>query len=117
MIFSKRGGFYQVLRVTGPRHNFLAVELATGPQEAYPQVGSRPGFCSGHGELDPAAIVSAVLEGLALANGTFNTSYEATSIEYHVGDNPPEEVYGVLAFQIVERLVSGGFLVEESKDG
>ena len=118
MIFSKRGAFYQVSRVTGPMHNFLALELTTGPQEVEPQIEARPDFCSGHGELDLKAIISAVLEGLALANDSLNTMYAVTRIYYHMGDNPPEEIYGVLAFKIIERLVSGGeFSTEEAKDG
>ena len=115
MRFSKRGAFYQVSRVTGPTHNFLAVELATTPQRTPPQIEALQGFCNGHEELDPAEIVRSVLEGLALANGTFNTEYEATHVQCHLGDNPPEVVYGVLAYKIVERLVSGGEFVEEDE--
>lgn len=118
MIFSKRGTFCHVSRVTGPTHNSLDIELTTGSQKAQPQVEALAGFCNGHGKLDPAAIVSAVLEGLALANGTYDMEYAAARIRYYTGDNPPEEIYGVLAFRVIERLIEGGaFLTEEPENG
>ncbi|MGI4787816.1 MAG: hypothetical protein ACRYFS_03090 [Janthinobacterium lividum] len=117
MLFSKRETFYQVSRVTGPTHNFLAIELATGSGEKHILIEDTPGFCIGHAKLIPEAITSAVVEGLMLANHAFNATYRATHIQYHMSDSLPEAIYGVMAFKIVEHLVSGReFAMEGNED-
>ncbi len=81
--------------------------MASGLSDAEPLFEALPGFCDGHGKLDAAAIVRSVLEGLKQANSKFGTEYTVGHIQYGAGDNPPEAVYGVLMFKIVERLASG----------
>ncbi len=44
MQFTRRGNFYQVSRITGPTHNFLAIILVT-EEVASPQIEPLPGFC------------------------------------------------------------------------
>ena len=113
MIFSRRGAYYQASRVTGPTHNFLSVLLTAGPDDIQPQVEMLPGFCDGHGDLDPTKIVHSVLEGLDQANHKLGTKYKVSRIQYRSGDNPPEVIYGVLMIKIIERLASG----EEFREG
>ena len=107
MQFTRQDDFYRVSRVTGPTHNFLSVALTIGA-EVTPQAEALPGHCHAHRALDPLAILSHAQEGLALANQQFGTDYRLSHAQYCVGDSPPEAVYGVLVFKIIEHLTSGG---------
>ncbi len=116
MLFSRRGACYQASRVTGPRHNFLSVELSFNADDKKPEIEALPGFCDGHGEVDPAEIVRSVLEGLHLANQKYATNYSVSRIQYRANDSVPESVYGVMIFRIVERLAHGGEFLERNDD-
>ncbi len=116
MQFSRRGAYFQASRVTGPRHNFLSVELSFNADDKQPQTEALPGSCGGHGELNPAEIVRSVLEGLDLANQKYMANYSVCRIQYQASDSLPEIVYGFVMFKIVERLANGGEFVERSDD-
>ncbi|MBD2122461.1 hypothetical protein [Trichocoleus sp. FACHB-262] len=117
MHFTKRGNFYQASRITGPRHNFLAIALTPGHStretvvEALPPVGE----CR-HAALSAAAILSSVAEGVAKANSAFGTGYGVTNIQYVENDTPPEAVYGFMAHEIIKQLNSGGEFVEMEEE-
>ncbi|MBD2100400.1 hypothetical protein [Leptolyngbya sp. FACHB-261] len=112
MHFTKRGNFYQASRITGPRHNFLAIALKPGHTretviEALPPVGE----CR-HAALSAEAILSSVTEGVVEANSRFGTDYGVSHIYYVENDTPPEAVYGFMAHEIIKQLNSGGEFVE-----
>ncbi len=108
MTYNNWGPFYQVSRVTGPTHNVLAVELTEGLGESEPHIGTLPGFCAGHGHLDPQAIQGSVLEGLHLANRMLSTRYQVRRILYGAQDTPTEAAtYGVLMLKLVTHLAWG----------
>ncbi len=54
-----------------------------------------------------------MLEGLALANPMFSTTYVVSRIQYRIGDNPPEGIYVLLMMKLVEHRASGGEFREE----
>lgn len=117
MHFTKRGNFYQASRITGPRHNFLAIALTPGHNtcetvvEALPPVGE----CR-HAALSAEAMLSSVAEGVAEANSRFGTDYGVSHIQYVENDTPPEAVYGLMAHEIIEQLNSGGEFVEVEEE-
>lgn len=108
MQFVRIGKYLAISRITGPTHNLLQTQIATGEQqppfcECLPPVGN----CK-HAPLSEAALISAILEGVALANERFGTSYCVTHIRYIENDTGPESVYGFLALELISHLERGG---------
>jgi acetyltransferase-like isoleucine patch superfamily enzyme len=58
------------------------------------------------GSLNGGAVASAVLAGVAEANRRFDAHYSVAVLRYCEDDTPPESIYQLLAFSIVERLVA-----------
>jgi hypothetical protein len=116
MQFSKEGEFYKASRVTGPRHNLLFLSFITGDNSASPIIGANPaiGDCS-HSPLDKQQILSAVLEGVRLANHQLGTDYQVAMVRYVENDTPPEITYSYLAFKLIE-YIEGNHQLEASKE-
>lgn len=110
MHFSQRDTFYQISRITGPTHNFLALDLAEHNEYSKPAIEQLPphGECR-HAPLDEQRLLDAVIEGVEQANRRFGTHFIVRAVRYVANDTGPETVYGYLALSIVERLHSGGF--------
>lgn len=109
MQFSVRDNLYQASWISGPRHNFLAVELSEDNENLTPVVKILPaiGSCI-HEKLKKDEIAVHVQEGVNEANQMFGTKYRVVQIAFVENDTPPEKRYGYLAFKIIERLASGG---------
>jgi hypothetical protein len=109
MHFSKRDDLYQASWISGPRHNCLSVAFAESVVDSEPTIKMLPPFGEyRHNALDEISILSFVSESVAEANRIFESDYIVSRIEYIENDTPPEEIYGYLAFKIIERLFSGG---------
>jgi hypothetical protein len=108
MQFVRDGELLGVVRITGPTHNLLFVHLVEGSAaettvECLPAIGP-----SERAVLDEAALVKAVLDGVAQANRQHATTYAVSHVRYVQDDSKPESAYAFLARQIVERSIGGG---------
>lgn len=90
-------------RITGPRHNYLAITFDTEKSATDPVVVELPaqGGCE-HRPLDTKKILEAVLEGVTQANADFDTDYVVQYVHVVKNDTGPEDVYRHMAYSIVE---------------
>lgn len=90
-------------RITGPRHNYLAITFATEEQSEEPAVIQLPpqGGCE-HRPLDAAKVLENTLLGVADGNAFFGTHYRVLNVQYVTNDTGPESVYREMARGIVE---------------
>ncbi len=103
MRVTRRGDFYLATRITGPRHNLLALRFAAeGELVARPLVTDRSP--TGDGELDESTLVVAALAGVAAGNLELRTDYVVAALEYRRDDTRPESIYTDLAIEIVRRI-------------
>ena len=102
MQFAYDGTFHKVARITGPTHNMLSLRLIDGLGSSAPSVVN----IGNQGSLNGGAVASAVLAGVAEANRRFDAHYSVAVLRYCEDDTPPESIYQLLAFSIVERLVA-----------
>jgi hypothetical protein len=105
MQFIKRGDCLTVVRITGPSHNILGLELRSDSTHSSITVASlkestRPN------SLSPEDVKKNVLLGVAEANHQLGTAYFVKRIEFIPDDSPPAKIYYALAKSIIERLVA-----------
>lgn len=115
MFYGKINDFYTISRITGPKHNWLAVVLDEQEPFTEPIVKrlSPVGECR-HGELNEQKIVAHVIGGVQKANQQFGTQYQVRCLHYIENDCPPESVYEFLIRKIIEHLVNGGEFKQDS---
>lgn len=114
MQFVKFGEFLAVARITGPTHNLLQIRLSNSPQEPLVCECLPATNACRHAHLDEAAIIKAVIGGIAEANQQLGSTYTISHIRYVENDTKPEAVYGFMAKRILEHLHSGGEFVTGS---
>lgn len=109
MHFSRSDSFYHITRITGPTHNFLALDIAEHNEAVEPAIEQLPphGECR-HAALDQQRILEAAVEGVEQANKRFGTRFVVRTVRYVANDTGPERVYALLALKIVERIHTGG---------
>jgi hypothetical protein len=102
MQFQHRGNWHSISRITGPRHNYLALVLRTEGESEEATVTALPprGRCA-HSPLDSAKILAAVQAGVAEANREHGAHFFLASVEYVSNDTGPEEVYRQMARMLV----------------
>lgn len=108
MNFTAKEKFLCASRVTGPKHNYIEVELSRGEQlvpicKRFESLGD----CR-HEPLDEAKIIASVLEGIAEANKRFSNNYCVHRIHYVESDTKPESIYADLVISIITHLEQGG---------
>jgi len=106
MQYMQDGEFYKIARITGPRHNMLALALDTGNSDSNILVEAINAGSSSEVRLRPEDVVQKVIEGIREANEQFGTNYSVRRVQYIPSDTPPVEIYKFLVIKIIERLVN-----------
>ena len=106
MQFSKDGEWYQVVRITGPAHNLLALKF--GEPGTSVLIVDRLSISNEAATIDGDDVQLQILEGVAEANTQLGTSYVATAIRFVTTDTASPDVYRFLARTIVEHKVQTG---------
>jgi hypothetical protein len=90
-------------RITGPRHNYLAITFATEEHSEEPTIIGLPpqGGCE-HRPLDAAKVLENTPLGVADGNASVGTHYRVRNVQYVTNDTGPEGVYREMARRIVE---------------
>lgn len=107
----KKGEFYFISNITGPRHNGLLISFFTDSEtEVRPPVieGLVPLDESRYEPLDGEPIFSEVVKGVQQANSQFGTNYQIKKIQYFLNDSPRPYIYSYMAFNIVRHLAQPG---------
>lgn len=110
MRFQHYGAMHSITRITGPRHNYLAITFATEDPSPEPQVIELPpqGGCE-HRALDRAKILVSVMAGVAEGNREHGSDFVVASIQFVANDTGPEEVYQDMAKLLVEETLQHQF--------
>jgi len=100
MQFSIKEGFHRVARVTGPEHNFLAVNFE----------GTGDCFVEVLDDICPDGLTSedinrAVQAGVNRANSEQGTTLEAKQIQYLQSDTRRLDTYELLGYELALRYV------------
>ena len=102
MQFSRDGEWYQVIRITGPSHNLLALQFdapgASGPTVERLSVSNEAPV------IEADDVKSQVLDGVAEANAYLGTAYSVAAIRFVTTDTPSLSIYRSLAKVIVEQV-------------
>jgi hypothetical protein len=106
MQFSRDGDWYQVIRITGPSHNLLALKL--GELGAPEPIVERLSVSNEAPAIDAEDVQRQVLEGVTEANAQFGTDHQVTAIRFVTTDTPSSSIYRSLAKVIVEQLAQEG---------
>lgn len=102
MQFIHDGTFHTVARITGPAHNMLSLHFISNGEQSVPVVEQLKTVQNS--SLDSQSIVAEAQAGVNEANLQFGSSYQIAALKYADDDTPPESVYRLLAFSLVERL-------------
>jgi len=107
MQFHSDGKIYKAVRITGPTHNYLGLELDA--EEVNPIIVEPLRI----GDAEPVRHVvedvrNSVLRGVAEANRALDTEFKVKRIQFVVNDSPPVDVYAHLAWEILKRLHEKG---------
>ena len=100
MTYTRKGNFHCISRVTGPAHNFLAIEFGPNGGEC---VVERLGTQSEPQTLTNSQVKAWVLAGVAGANEEAGTSLSVCRIQYVAGDTPEAHIYKMMAREMVMR--------------
>jgi hypothetical protein len=107
----KDGPWYKITRITGPKHNYLGIQIENNSTKKFnPTIQALPsvGNCHHH-LLNADAILSEVLTGVSEANKELNCDFSVLSIQYVLNDTPPESIYRSLADCIIREIVRVDF--------
>jgi hypothetical protein len=102
MQFSRSGAVVRVVRITGPSHNLLGLELAGQTGDVEVEEMEVPGTR----HLHASDVRQNVQMGVADANDELNTQYAIRRIQFVPSDTGPAGVYRELAKAIVHHVAS-----------
>jgi hypothetical protein len=106
MQFSKDGDWLQVIRITGPSHNLLALKF--GKIDAAGLIVERLSVSNEAPVIDAEDVERQVLEGVAEASALLGEHHHVKAIRFVTTDTPSSNIYFSLAKAIVEQLAPEG---------
>ena len=101
MHYSRDSEWRELVRITGPSHNLLGLDLAADKSGLPPAIQVLPGEASPR--LNSLVVLRQAAKGVALANIKFGTEFRIAKLRYVSDDTPSEDVYRILAYEIVKR--------------
>lgn len=104
MRYRKDGNWHELVRITGPSHNLLALQVTTAKVRA-PQV-QIVGNISSMPRMARADVIRQVQDGVARANNVYGMALSVQALRYAADDTPGDSVYQFLAQEIVKRIAA-----------
>ena len=101
MQFIDKAPLYRIIRITGPHHNLLGLEIAAEPMEHEPEIEALDRDSSKPARLDGREVAAQAMLGVEDACRELNKKYWIEKIQYVSDDTPPVEVYRWLAIKLV----------------
>ncbi len=112
MQFLYDGSFYKAVKVSGPKHNLLAISLGSNCKA--PEIIELSSKEKGSQRLDSDEVLSQVVFGLEQVNQELGTNYMVEAIQYVPSDTPSKQVYIELTQLIIKKIHEGGDFVRLS---
>jgi len=104
MQFIAKAPLYKIIRITGPQHNLLGLQIAPGPMAGMPVIEALDRPSGEPGQLVEREVIEQVMHGVDEASRELNQTYGIEKIQYISTDSPPVEVYRYLAIEILRRV-------------
>lgn len=100
------GKLYKVVKITGPKHNLLALGFSED-QESIEIVDLNKSI---HDDVNivSSQVEKQVLKGIQEANDELGTNYKVAKIQFVSSDSPSDSIYIELSKLIIKRLKAGG---------
>jgi hypothetical protein len=102
MQFINEAPLYKIVRIAGPKHNLLGLELSAEPVESV-TLESLDGTSSER-QLDADEILIQVRIGIDRAKTMFGRDFHVKRIQYVSSDTPSPDIYVDLTFEILRRI-------------
>lgn len=101
MRYCKNGSWHELVRITGPTHNMLALQLTTKAIKSVKveAIGQAPS----ESKLESANVLRQVRSGIERANALQGTTFSVSAVRYDANDTPSDTVYRLLAQEVVKR--------------
>ncbi len=103
MQFRKKDNFYVVTYITGPTHNYLALEFS---KDIYNDKVSVVKLGEKDSLIIETKLLDTVKSGVNEANKDFNADFRIQTIQYVSDDTPKYDIYKQLAYSIIERIIT-----------
>jgi hypothetical protein len=104
MQFIDTDPLYKIVRVTGPQHNLLGLQLSHEPVAGDPEIEALDQATGKPGALIGREVAAQVMLGVAEASAELQRTYHVDKIQYVSTDTPPVTVYRQLALEILRRV-------------
>jgi hypothetical protein len=101
MQFIDRDPLYRVIRITGPHHNLLGLQIASDALERAPELEELDRGSRSSVRLDGREIATHVMLGVEDACRELRKTFHVEKIQYVAEDTPPVDVYRMLARRLV----------------
>lgn len=103
MQFINEAPLFKVIRIAGPKHNLLGLELC-GEPVATPALEALDGTSERAGRLRADEILTQVTAGIGRAKAEFGRDFHVKRIQYVSSDTPSSDIYSDLALEILRRV-------------
>ncbi|KPC54770.1 hypothetical protein [Amantichitinum ursilacus] len=104
MQFINEAPLYKIVRIVGPKHNLLGLELSDYPLATPATIDALNGDENPDIRLNPEEIAFNVRKGVELAAEKAGRAYYIKRIQYVSSDSEPASIYEYLAFEIIKRV-------------
>jgi hypothetical protein len=104
MQFIDEAPFYKIIRVTGPQHNLLGLEIALIPTGGEPEIEALDHPGDRQGPLNDRNVSEQVLLGVEDASTELARRYYVRKIQYVSTDSPPVTIYRQLTIELIRRV-------------
>jgi hypothetical protein len=104
MQFIDNAPLYRIVRVTGPQHNLLGIELSADPLSRAPEVEILNRDTEASGQLAAADVAREVILGVNQASLECGRQHYVGKIQYITTDSLPVTIYRELAKEIIYRV-------------
>lgn len=110
MQFIKDNDLFKVARITGPKHNFLAIRLSD--EDCPIEVKDLPIKMGEKCRINSDDVKEEISLGLAEVNKELGARYYVSEVQYIPSDSPPVSIYRMLIAELIKRIHhDGDFLI------
>lgn len=103
MQFINEAPLFKLVRIAGPKHNLLGLELSTEPVEV-PTLEALDRTSNSERQLGADEILIQVMAGIGRAKTIFGRDFYIKRIQYVSSDTPSPDIYVDLTFEIFRRV-------------
>lgn len=106
MQFISNAPIFKLVRITGPKHNFLVVQLAETAIEGPVRVEALDAVPNCTAPIEPSEVLDNALKAIADLEAETGKRYFLEVIKYVASDSRPADVYYDMTKEIIRRIES-----------